>query len=138
MDKDGPIGNDNSNKTLITEWRLLWEGLIGDTEVDTENDPFETGRLESLTLDQVKAITKSLSTDKKKINQTLEMINREIDEKTEKLSTLQLVGGDKDETIESLHELTDVGLKMSEQISKIDARLKAARAQEDLLKKAKK
>ncbi|GIL17563.1 MAG: hypothetical protein BroJett040_13140 [Oligoflexia bacterium] len=135
MDNDGPSRNQNNNKSLISEWKMFWEGLVGDTESAHDQDPFETGKLESLTLDQIKAITKALSTDKKKINQQLEKISQEIEENTEKLNSLRLVGGAQEETIESLHELTDVGQKMSGQIAKIDARLKAARQREDILRK---
>ena len=97
-------------------------------------DPFVTGKLETLSLEQIKAITKALSDDRKVLNQRLEALNIQMEESTEKLESLRLVGGEPDETLQTINQLTDLGQSLSEQLNKIDERLKLARAREDEVK----
>lgn len=135
---------------LKTEWNLFWESIIGDEDSEKAadgsneeantpkvNDPFLTGKLEKLTLEQIKAITKALSSDRKTLNQKLESISKEIEENNSKLETMKLVGGETDETLRQLHELSDLGQELSEKLNKINDRLKVARQTEDHLKKSK-
>lgn len=128
---------------LKTEWNLFWETILGDDapeEIVGENtktkDPFVTGKLESLSLEQIKAITKALSADRKKLNQNLEKISKEIHENTAKLESLKLVGGESEETEQKINELNDLGQTLSTQLDKINERLKIARSREDAIKKA--
>ncbi len=126
---------------LKTEWNLFWETIIGDDETpDNEGplktkDPFVTGKLETLTMDQIKAITKALSSDRRKLNQRLESLAKEIDENTAKLESLKLVGSETEETRISINELHDLGQSISEQLNRINERLKKARQTEDQLKR---
>ncbi len=127
---------------LKTEWNLFWETILADDEDSDESaqkaqtkDPFITGKLESLSLEQIKAITKALSSDRKKLNQRLESLNKELEDNTAKLESLQLVGGESEETLQRINELTDLGQSLSEQLDKINERLKIARAREDVIKK---
>jgi chromosome segregation ATPase len=127
---------------LKTEWNLFWETILGDEESDPSTskseikDPFVTGKLESLSLEQIKAITKALSSDRKILNQRIEALNKEVEENTAKLESLRLVSGEQDETLQSINELTDLGQSLSEQLHRINERLKLARAREDAVKKA--
>jgi hypothetical protein len=126
---------------LKTEWNLFWQTILGEDENPESSeikDPFITGRLEVLTLDQVKAITKALSSDRKVLNQRLEVINKELEENTAKLESLKLVGGDVDEASQKINELSDLGQSLSEQLDRINNRLKIARSREDEIKKAQK
>jgi hypothetical protein len=135
----------NNSSSLIgglkTEWNLFWETILGDdavsenSEVKTK-DPFVTGKLEVLTHEQIKAITKALSSDRKKLNQQLEKVSKEIQESSAKLESLKLVGGEADETELRINELNDLGQNLSEQLGKINERLKLARHREDAIKKA--
>ena len=124
---------------LKTEWNLFWQTILGDDET-AENpeikDPFITGRLEILSLEQIKAITKALSSDRKLLNQRLEAINKELEENTARIESLKLVGGDVDEASEKISELSDLGQTLSEQLDRINSRLKIARSREDQIKKS--
>lgn len=142
--KKGPRGSRNKNSFvggLKTEWNLFWETIIGDDEIpDGEvpplsKDPFVTGKIETLTMDQVKAITKALSSDRRKLNQRLESLAKEIDENTRRLESLNLVGGETEETRLAIHELSDLGQDVSEKLNRINERLKKARETEDQLKR---
>jgi chromosome segregation ATPase len=126
---------------LKTEWALFWETILGDVEgeeaTDTESkDPFLNGKLETLSLEQIKAITRALSSDRKKVNQRLESLTKELELNTAKLESLKLVGGEFEEPMRRINELSDQGQALSEQLTKINQRLKQARECEDILKKA--
>jgi len=149
MTASGPRERKKKPKThgfvagLKTEWNLFWETILGDEHEDgataTEakvKDPFITGKLETLTLDQIKAITKALSSDRRKLNQRMETLNREIEESSQRLESLKLVGGEPEETVQKINELNDMGQALSEQLNRINERLKIARSREDAIKKA--
>jgi chromosome segregation ATPase len=127
---------------LKTEWNLFWETILGDepdneasAEKEQTKDPFVTGKLETLNLDQIKAITKALSSDRRKLNQRMETLNREIEENSQRLESLKLVGSASDETVQKINELNDLGQALSEQLNRINERLKIARSREDTIKK---
>ena len=115
------------------DWKLFWAGIAGEEEIE-DIDPFETGKLEILTIEQVKKITRALSNDRKKINQKLEQIHREIDQNTERIESILLVGGDSAETVEEINKLNEAGLKLSLQLEKVNQQLDRARSREDELK----
>lgn len=131
---------DNSSflEDLKIEWNLFWKNIVGDDVEVSAKDPFEDGRLESLTVDQVRAITKALSSDRNLLNQKLESLNKEINLNTTKLESLKLVGGDYQDTFSRLNELSDFGQGLSQQLSQVDERLKMARMRENILLKKKK
>ena len=129
---------------LKTEWNLFWETILGDEEESIEaqaaepktKDPFVTGKLETLTLEQIKAITKALSSDRRKLNQRLEKLREEMDEYTSKLENHQLLGGEPAEAQAKINELSDLGQSISEQLNRINERLRIARQREDAIKKS--
>lgn len=149
MSDNGPGDRKSSSQSFVqglkTEWNLFWETILGDndnansgpsSEPAQGKDPFVTGKLQALSLEQIKAITKALSSDRKTLNQKLEMINKEIEENATKLESLKLVGGECEETLQKLSDLSDLGQSLSEQLDKINDRLKMARRREDDLKKS--
>lgn len=116
-----------------SEWSLFWETLTGEDEskpVELQEDPFETGQIEMLTFDQVRAITKALSQDKRKLNQKMESTKKEIDLNSAKLESLKLVGSDTDDTEARITELHEVGRAITHELVRIDERLKRARLTE--------
>lgn len=116
---------------------MFWLGLVGDeseTE-DAERDPFVSGRLESLSLDQVRELTKLMSSDRKRLNQRMESIQKEIDLNSAKLDSLRLVGGDTKDTVDRLNQLSDLGQSMSTELAKLNEKLKVARSREDSIRK---
>jgi type I site-specific restriction endonuclease len=132
------MGDDSSRgsivKSLKNEWSLLWEAFNSDDQLEQQSkDPFETGKLEVLTLDEVRELTKTLVENRKKLNQNLESVVHEIDLSTAKLENLQLVGAASEDIIKKINELTDLGQSMSTALSKIDHQLRLMREQESQL-----
>lgn len=117
-------------KKLKNEWALFWESIAGE-EDDSEKDAFQTGKLEALTLEQLREITKALSQDRKKLNQKLESLNKELDLNAAKLESLRLVGGEDEATLKRIGELTDMGQTLSDQLNKLDENIRRARFSED-------
>lgn len=117
-------------ESLKNEWNLFWAGFQSDDEVAevAKNKP------EDLSLDQLKSIKKSLSDERKRLNQRLETLRKEIEINTAKLDSLKIVGGKIDETLQRLSELNDSGQQISEQLARVDHRLKLARTQEGRLR----
>jgi len=114
---------------------LFWHGLVGEDEAEVAaEDPFLTGRLRSLTVDQIKQITRALSQDRRKINQHIEKINSEIENNSQTVENLKLVGGDPEEVLEKINKLTDAGQQLSLQLQKVDEQLRKFREREDALK----
>jgi seryl-tRNA synthetase len=93
----------------------------------TGEEDFKTSNLPALRLDEILNITKSLSDERKKINQKLERINKEIDLLSIKIESLKLVGGNDEETFERISELTNQGEKLSQELEKLDSNLKMVR-----------
>lgn len=152
MSKPKDSGKPPARETFVdglkTEWNLFWHTILGeepeegDETGDSSNkeksrDPFVTGKIETLTLEQIKAITKALSSDRRKLNQRIEAVNKEVEINSAKLENLKLVGGETEETLNRLNELSDIGQNISEQLNRINDRLKIARAAEDQLKRNK-
>jgi len=135
-------------ENIKTEWHMFWAGIVGDDEKDVEvskngllsedkndfPDAFVTGKLQVLSIEQVKLITRALSQDRKKINQRIEQIHREIELNSERLESIKLVGGDVADTIDEINKLNDLGMKLSLQLEKVSQQLDRFRSREDELK----
>lgn len=135
--KDGSSSNKSFVEGLKTEWSLFWQTILGDEEEGQgphfdlhSRDPFLNGRIETLSLEKIKAITKALSQDRKRLNQRLESLGKELDLNSVKLDSLRLVGGETEDTEKKINELSDIGQALSLQLAKIDDRLRAARERE--------
>lgn len=128
------MGDDSSRskiKSLKNELSLFLEVFQGKKGASESEDAFETGKLEVLSLDQVREITRALLDDRKKINQKMESLSKEIDLNSSKLESLRLVGAEDEETLKRIHELNDLGQSMSLALAKIDKRLREIREQEN-------
>lgn len=126
---------DDSNRSIVSslknEWALFWEAFHGDEEVTEETkNAFENGKLEVLSLNQVREITKALIEDRKRINQKLETLTKEIDLNSAKLESLRLVGAEEQETMSRIHELNDMGQAFAIALQKLDEQLRAVRDKE--------
>lgn len=125
------MGDDSSRsivKALKNEWSLFMEAFSGESEESRGSLLDE--KVEVLSLEQLRQITKSLSESRKKLNQKLEVLNKELDLNSAKLESLRLVGGDKEETIRRINELSDIGHSVAETLHKLDEKLKVAREKE--------
>lgn len=126
------MGDDSSRsivKALKNEWSLLWDALQRDKHGDEDLE-------EGSNLELVKAQTKALLQDRKKINEKLESLNKEIELNAAKLESLRLVGADSEPTLNRLSELSDVGQTLATLMQKVDTRLRDAREKEDKLQQA--
>lgn len=121
---------------LKEEWNLFWASIKGDDHEDgpESDDPFVNGPYQDLNLEQVKDMKKSLSSDKKRLNQRLEALKKEMDMLSARIENLKMVGADIEETQNMLLELNDFGQSLSEQLNKLDRRIQQAREREQALK----
>lgn len=85
---------------------------------------------QEMSLEEIQEITKGLVEDRKKINQKLELLLKEIDLNSAKLESLKLVGGDVDTTLNRINELNDLGQNMADALLKLDEQLKVVREEE--------
>lgn len=130
------MGDDSSRsivKTLKNEWSLLWDAFQGEENetAKSTDDAFVNGKLEVLSLDQIREMTKALVEDRKKLNQKMESLSKEIDLNSAKLESLRLVGGEEEDTLKRIHELHDLGQSMATALTKLDKQLREIRDQED-------
>jgi hypothetical protein len=129
------MGDDSSRsivKALKNEWSLFWEAIHSEEISEDKNkDPFESGTLEALSLNQVREMTKALIEDRKKLNQKLESVAKEIDLNSAKLESLRLVGAEDSEMLKRIHELHDLCQSMSNALSRLDKKLRMMREKEN-------
>lgn len=122
-------GSSNSIvKNLKNEWTLFWESIAGEEPISA--DAFETGKLDILSVDQLQEITRSLSQDRKRLNQKLESLNKELELNTAKLESLRLVGSEDNSTVQRINELSDIGQFLSEQLHKLDEKIRWTRSKQ--------
>ncbi len=122
-------------ENIKIEWNLFWAGIAGEDDPKAEvEDPFESGKLQILSIEQVKQITRALSQDRKKINQRIELVHREIELNHERIESIKLVGGDQATAMEEIDKLNELGMKLSLQLEKVSGQLDRFRSREDELK----
>lgn len=130
--------NDESSNSLVqslkNEWALFWESISGDEPAKGE-DPFQTGHIKVLSLEDLRSLTRDLSQNRKRLNQRLESLGKELDLNSAKLESLRAVGEDEKPVLEKINELHDFGQKVSHELSQLDQRLKIARDHEDHLRR---
>lgn len=122
-------------ENIKIEWKMFWLGLVGEDEAADEAEQLlKTDKLNLLSIEQLKQITRTLSQDRKRINQRIEQIHAEIEMNNERLESIQLVGGDTESTLEEINKLSDIGQKLSLQLQKIDEQMHQIHLREDELK----
>ena len=129
------MGDDSSRSiinALKNEWSLFWDTFH--KEEKSESGELLAEKPEVMSLDQAREIAKALSEDRKKINQKLESLSKEIELNSAKLEGLRLVGGSEDDTIKRIDELNDLGQMMAVSLAKLDLKLRSLREQENALK----
>lgn len=131
------MGDDSSRsivKALRNEWSLFWDAFQGDEKVTGKSEEiFGSGKLEVLTLDQIREITRALAEDRKKLNQKLELVSKEIDLNSAKLESLRLVGAEGEDVLQRIHDLHDLGQSMATALSNLDTKLREIREKENKL-----
>ncbi|HEY8271113.1 MAG TPA: hypothetical protein VIG33_09525 [Pseudobdellovibrionaceae bacterium] len=113
---------------MKNEWALFWESIAGEGQT---GDAFETGKLEVLNREQLNDIIKALSQDRKRLNQKLESLHKEIELNSAKLESIRLVGGRDEEILKRINELSDIGQVLSEQLNKLDEKIKWTRNRQE-------
>jgi len=117
----------STKKTLRTEWSLLVESFIDDSELEVTKNKLN---LKGLSLEFVVEQIKELSGQKKILFQKIEKIKNEIEQQQAIHENLLLVGSDTQEINFQLDKLQEQGQLISEEIQKIDEKLKKMRALE--------
>lgn len=136
------MGDDSSRsivKSLRNEWSLFLEAFQGEeseseTEIEKKSQgEFPAGELRAMDMSQIREMTRALLEDRKRLNQKLESLSKEIDLNSAKLESLRLVGAAEDEAMVRINELHDLGQYMAQALQKLDQKLRAIREQEDRL-----
>jgi chromosome segregation ATPase len=128
------MGDDSSSsivQSLRNEWSLFWESLSGEMPEKKDENSFETGKLKVLSLDDVRRLTRELSQGRKRLNQRLESLTKELELNSAKLESLRMMGSEDEETLRKINELNDQGQRLSHELARLDQTLSAARAHED-------
>lgn len=126
---------------LKNEWKLFWETLGHSWEDGDSHGPDATpeqvqfqDKIQLLSQEQMNALTKALSQDRKRINQRIEKLNRELELSTLKLQSAKFVGIEFEKLEQSINELSDLGVALSLQLQNLDERLRIIREREQELK----
>ena len=115
----------SSTNPFKIEWSLFWDGLLGDHEKTSGEDP-----LKALTREQIAKLIKDLSSQRKQLHKQIESVNKEIELNSVKLESLKLVGSEPEDTITRINQLSDKGQELSSELQKLNQKLKWVRAHE--------
>lgn len=125
-----PSGNTKS--TLMDEWYLFWKSLKkGDSHLETG---FGARPLGAMSPQQIKEMIRVLSQDRRRLNQKIEEVHKDIESITEILETSASlsVNQQKEEPamLHKMNELNDRGQKLSHELAALDEKLSLARSLE--------
>lgn len=120
------MSEDSNQNSLRNEWKLLIHSFLEETL-----DPFDDSlshlkirfKEKTTSFTEIQKIKKSLSTEKKHLNQKIESIKFQIDQLGSTLQNLELVGSDMSESNEKLNELVRQGEETSLLIELLDTKL---------------
>lgn len=125
-----PSGNTKS--TLLDEWYLFWESLKkGNSHLETG---FGVRPLDVMSPQQIKELIRVLSQDRRRLNQKIEEVHKDIESITENMETSASLS--MNQQIEEptmllkMNELNDQGQKLSHELAALDERLSLARSLE--------
>jgi hypothetical protein len=127
------MDDDSIKNTLRTEWKLLIHSFLEDQNGLSEETIINLKtriKEKKTTQSEVQKIKRSLSTEKKLLNQKIEAIKNQIESVTVTLQNLELVGSDSTELTDKLDDLVAEGEMTSQQIELIDSKLKRIRTLE--------
>ena len=124
------MSEDSNQNSLKTEWKLLIHSFLEDpTDHSEESISHLRIRIKEkkTSLTEIQKIKKSLSSEKKFLNQRIESIKFAIDQLSMTMQNLELVGSDVSETDEKPHELVRTGEETSLQLEIVDNKLRKIR-----------
>jgi chromosome segregation ATPase len=116
---------------MKNEWSLFWGSLAGDEEESGEIALEDVDGLEAMTLEDVRHLTRELSEDRRRLNQRLESLAKELELNNAKLESLKLVGAQPEETVSRMQELNEQGQQLTQEMHRLDLKLRKAREIED-------
>lgn len=125
------IEEDSFVQALKAEWKLFWESLKSNPESLHRESQFEAQKLGTLSLEDIRRLTRSLSTHRRRLNQELEFLKSEIDQHTRQLE--QCIDDRKEQILSYINALNDRGQTMSSRLQQLDLQLRATRSREDEL-----
>lgn len=124
------MSEDSEQNSLKTEWKLLIHSFLEETQDSSEESLSHLKiriKEKKTSFTEIQKIKKSLSTEKKLLNQKIESIKFQIDQIGSTLQNLELVGSDMTEANEKLNELVRKGEETSLQIELLDTKLRKIR-----------
>jgi len=124
------MSDDSLKNTLRTEWSLLVESFIDDSELEITKKNL---KLKGMSLEFVVEQIKDLSGQKKSLFQRIEKLKHEIEQQQAVIENLVLVGSDTSEVNAHIDQLQAQGQHLSEEIMRIDEKLKKMRSLEGQL-----
>lgn len=113
-----------SSGTLRSEWSLLISGFI---ENPKDSEKTLKTVLKEVDPEALKGVIKTLSADRKIINNKIEKIKSKLDHLLSVIDNLNLVGSETAEINSEIDSLTADGQKLSSQLLEIDEKIKNAR-----------
>ena len=134
-DSEGSRSNDlvqQIQNSLAAEWSLLLHSFA---EADSEQKEKLIHNIKSSGLDAMalKAHKKSLSDERKKLNQRMETIKSSIDDLHSIIENLELVKSDPEDIQNQIHQLIIEGEGLSEKVFQIEKEIKRIREIEGLI-----
>ncbi len=120
--------NDDSG-SLRQQWSILINSFI---EEDSEEKLLKLKSL-NLSFDEIQDYSKELSQQRKFLNQKIEHIKEQIDEKYAIIETLQLVKSDISEVVKEIEDLNRQGEVLSQEMVKMERKSKSLRRAEQIL-----
>ena len=124
------MSEDSHQNSLKTEWKLLIHSFLEDPEETSEESITHLKvriKEKKTSLTEIQKIKKSLSTEKKMLNQKIESIKFSIDELSMTMQNLELVGSDMSESNEKLNDLVRSGEETSLLLDQVDRKLQKIR-----------
>lgn len=154
MGDDGSSHNKGLIKGFLDEWNLFWDGVseeklgernnqlahldFDENQIEAISRNRESGKIETLTIEDVRNIMKNLSDSRKTINQKLEFVQKEIDLNQLKLESIRLVGGNDQDVLKRISDLTTQGVDLATELDGLNRKIEMARKKEESLRRPRK
>ncbi len=124
------MSEDSNQNSLKTEWKLLIHTFLEDVDDPSEESLFHLKiriKEKKTSFTEIQKIKKSLSAEKKLLNQKIESIKFQIDQLGSTMQNLELVGSDMTGSNDKLNELVKNGEETSLLLELVDRKLQKIR-----------
>lgn len=131
-DSDSLIVTSSNKNSFSSEWSLFVHSFL---DVDLKENPEVIKKIKNkgFSAIQIQDHKKKLSVERKRINQRIEDIKLEIEDKNNLIENLHLVGSDTENVIQEISDLTAEGESLSNLVFELEKELKKIREIETIL-----